>query len=104
MPLTWTGALAWPLIVLAVHGIMIPWRRKWRLASRVTLVSLGLAVVWILWAAVDISRFIGTRHTSSGEDFVDSLIVFAVFSWVHLILLGVALCICLPFDRWKHNR
>jgi len=102
--LTWSEALGLPLIVLAVHAIVIPWRWKWRLASKVTLVSLALAVIWILWAAVDLSRFIGTEHTSVGDDFVGPLIFFAVVSWVHLILLFLALCICLPFDRWKENR
>jgi hypothetical protein len=43
--LNWSEALGLPLIVLAVHAVVIPWRWKWRLASKVTLVSLGLAVV-----------------------------------------------------------
>jgi hypothetical protein len=100
--LTWTEALSWPLIVLAVHAVVIPWRWKWRLASKVTIVSLALAIPWIAIAAFDAGKFVGNPRVSD-DDYVGAIILYAVLSWTHLTLFGLALCVAMPFDRWKRN-
>ena len=100
--LTWTEALYWPLIVLAVHAVVIPWRWKWRLASRVAIVSLVFALPWITMAVFDAAKFVGNPRVTD-DDYVGAIITYAVLSWAHLILLGLALCIVMPFDRWKRN-
>ena len=100
--LTWTEALSWPLIVLTVHAIVIPWRWKWRLASKVTVVSLAVAMLCFLVAAFDASRFVGNPKVTD-DDYVGAIITYSVFSWAHLTLLGLALCVVMPFDQWRRN-
>jgi hypothetical protein len=100
--LGWIEALTWPAIVLLVNFAVLAWKWRWRRGRIVAVASLTFAVLVLIGATVEFSRFVGNSKINE-DDYVGGLIAIAVFGWFQLLLLAIALVVVGPFDRWRKN-